>query len=352
MLRALHTAGAPGLTLTELVRTTKVARATVENALAGLVEQNLAAEVLPDADASRQVGRPAKRYRFHAAAARVLGLDVGVHKVLAVVADLSGTVLGVRRTAVSPELSPEHRIAAARALGHRALRGAGEGPLRAVGVGTTGIVAADHTVAISSQLPGWAGTDLAAPFQEGFGVPVVAGNDSKLAALGERWRGSARTMRDVVYVHVGRRISTGIVLGGTVLHGTHGAAGEIGQLPGSGWHSAHERLLARWGTPEALFAAVRARDTSAAQALDAFTADLVQGIAPVVLTVDPEAVVIGGGLSRAGDLLLEPLRARLAEVCLFPVAVVGSELGDEAVAHGAVRLALDTVEARLFRVVD
>ncbi|MEB8339503.1 ROK family protein [Streptomyces endophyticus] len=352
MLRALHAAGPPGLTLTELVRSTEVARATVENALAGLVELHLAAEAEPDEDAPRQVGRPAKRYRFHAAAGRVLGLDVGVHKVLAVVADLSGTVLGVRRTAVSPELPPERRLAAARALGRRALRGTGEGPVRAVGVGTTGIVTADHTVAVSSRLPGWAGTDLAADFREGFGAPVVAGNDSKLAALGERWRGSARTMRDVVYVHVGRRISTGIVLGGTVLHGTHGAAGEIGELPGSDWHRAHERLLARWGTPEALFAAVRERDRSAARALDSFIADLVQGIAPVVLTVDPEAVVIGGGLSRAGDVLLDPLRARLSEVTLFPVAVVGSELGDEAVAHGALRLALDTVEAQLFGMGD
>jgi predicted NBD/HSP70 family sugar kinase len=107
-------------------------------------------------------------------------------------------------------------------------------------------------------------------------------------------------------------------------------------------------MLERWGTPEALFDAVRADEPAAVKALDDFAADLVQGIAAVVLSVDPEAVVIGGGLSRAGELLLTPLRARLAELCLFPVTVVASQLGDEAAAHGAVRLALDRVEERLF----
>ncbi|MFF1687771.1 MULTISPECIES: ROK family protein [unclassified Streptomyces] len=91
-------------------------------------------------------------------------------------------------------------------------------------------------------------------------------------------------------------------------------------------------------------------DGSSGEALDDFAAALVQGVAAVVLTVDPEAVVIGGGLSRAGELLLAPLRSRLAELCLFPVTVVASRLGDEAVAHGALRLALDGVENGLFAI--
>ncbi|MFD3480159.1 ROK family protein [Streptomyces sp. NPDC058695] len=352
MLRALHAAADTGLTLTELVKATEVARATVENALAGLVEQGLAAEVTPDPDAPRRLGRPAKRYRFRAESGCVLGLDIGVHKALAIVCDLAGTVLGVRRTAMGPELTPDQRIAAARALGHRALRGAGQqtDAVRAVGVGTTGIVDTHHTVTISAVLPEWQGTNLASAFETTFGAPVVAGNDSKLAALGERWRGGATDARDVVYIHVGRRISAGILLDGTVLHGRHGAAGEIGVLPGSGWHNAHRRLLDRWGTPERLFDAARCDDPAAIKALDDFAADLVQGVAAVVLTVDPEAVVIGGGLSRAGELLLTPLRGRLAELCLFPVTVVASQLSDQAVAHGALRLALDGVENRLFSI--
>lgn len=352
VLRALRDASPEEPTLTELVRATAVARATVESALAGLFGRGLVAEAARPAEGPRQLGRPAKRYRFRAEAGRVLGLDIGVHNALALVCDLEGEVLGVRRASLGPQLTPAQRVAAARALARRALRGTARdaGPVRSTGVATTGIVAADHTVALSAVMPGWAGTDLAAAFEESLGARVVAGNDSKLAALGECWRGGAAEAQDVVYIHVGRRISAGILLGGKVLHGRHGAAGEIGVLPGSGWHTAHERIAAGWGNPETLFEAVRAGEPDAVSALDDFATDLVQGVAATVLTVDPDVVVVGGGLSRAGEPLLAPLRARLAELCLFPIEVRASVLGDQAAAHGAVRLALDEVDRELYGV--
>ncbi len=89
-----------------------------------------------------------------------------------------------------------------------------------------------------------------------------------------------------------------------------------------------------------------------ASIVGAFVADLATGVAATVLTVDPQLVVIGGGLSQAGDLLAEPLRAELARLCLFPVQVETSILGDESVAMGAVRLALDRVEEELFSVAE
>ncbi|MFD5389735.1 ROK family protein [Streptomyces sp. NPDC127074] len=351
VLRALHEA--EELTLTELVKAAAVTRATVENALTGLAEQRLVEEVAPEAvGGRRQIGRPAKRYRFRAESGCVLGLDIGVHKVLAVAADLRGGVLGVRRASVQPSLPAQERLAAARALGHRTLRGAGlrTADVRAVGAGTTGIVSADGTVTLSSRLADWAGTDLTTTLTEAFDAPAVAGNDAAYATLGEHWRGVAAGHQDVLCVHVGHRVSAGVLLGGRLHVGRNGAAGEIGVLPGSGWHTAPGRLPGRWADPEALFAAAREGDAHALRALDDFAADLVQGVAAMVLTVDPELVVIGGGLSRIGDLLLTPLRARLAELCLFPVEVAASALGDEAVALGGARLALDRVEKELFGV--
>ncbi|MBU3863190.1 helix-turn-helix domain-containing protein, partial [Streptomyces sp. 4503] len=111
VLRALHEA--EELTLTELVNAAAVTRATVENALTGLAEQRLVEEVAPEAvGGRRQIGRPAKRYRFRAESGCVLGLDIGVHKVLAVAADLRGEVLGVRRASVQPSLPAQERLAA------------------------------------------------------------------------------------------------------------------------------------------------------------------------------------------------------------------------------------------------
>ncbi|MEU2674856.1 ROK family transcriptional regulator [Streptomyces sp. NPDC007164] len=354
VLRVLYEAKT--LTLTELVQSTTVTRATVENALTGLVEQGWVEEVAPPTDGRRQVGRPAKRYRFRAEAGCVLGLDIGAHKVLAVVTDLGGQVLATRQTAVSPELPAADRIAAARTLGHRTLRGAGlrAADVQAVGVGATGVVDAAGTVRLSSLLPDWTGTDLPGSFSEPFGAEVIAGNDTKLAALGEHWRGAATQARDVLYIHAGRRISAGALIDGRVHTGRNGASAEIGNLPASRWHTAPAHPLG-WlgegrGDAEDLFAAVRDNDASALEALERYADDLVQGVAAMVLALDPELVVIGGGVSLAGDLLLDPLRDRLDGLCLFPVDVVASRLGDRSVATGAVRLALDRVEKRLFEV--
>ncbi|MFE5791368.1 ROK family protein [Streptomyces sp. NPDC056503] len=354
VLRVLHEA--ESLTLTQLVRSIGVARATVENALTGLVEQSWVEEVAPETDRARGVGRPAKRYRFRAEAGCVLGFDIGANKILAVVTDLKGEVLGSRQTAVAPELPSAERITAARTLGHRTLRGAGlrATDVQAVGVGTTGIVDASGVVRLSELVPDWTGVDLAAALREPFDAPVAVGNDTNLAALGERWRGSATEARDVLYIHAGRRVSAGVLIDGRVHAGRHGAAGEIGVLAASSWPTAPGRLLG-WsgegrGDAEGLFTAVRQGDPRALAALERYADDLAQGIAAMVLTLDPELVVLGGGVSQAGRLLLDPLRGRLADHCLFPVEIVASALGDRSVALGAVRLSLDLVEQRLFEV--
>ncbi|MQY11202.1 N-acetyl-D-glucosamine kinase [Streptomyces sp. RB5] len=349
VLRTLY--GGGPFTLSELVRATAVTRATVENALAALVRQGWAAEVPPAADGRRPVGRPPRRYRFRAESGCVVGLDIGAHKVLAVVADLGGEVRAVRQTAVARDVLPEDRLAAAWKLGHRARRAAGfeADQVRAVGVGATGVVNAAGTVLVSELLPGWAGTELPVELGKSFGAPVAAGNDTNVALLAEHWRGVAAGARDVLFLHAGHEISAGLLIGGRVHQGRHGAAGEIGMLPAAGWSDTARAMSEGWGEDiGALFEAARSRDAKAVESLRRFCEGLTHGAAAMVLAVDPELVVLGGGLSRAGDLLADPLRRGLREACLFPVPVAVSELGVEAVALGAVRLALDEVERELF----
>ena len=87
---------------------------------------------------------------------------------------------------------------------------------------------------------------------------------------------------------------------------------------------------------------------SGVAAVDAYTADLAVGIAAIVLTVDPEVVVLGGGLWRASDLLLEPLRKHLEPLCLVMPRLEVSSLGDRSAALGAARVALMHLEERLY----
>ncbi|WP_414940651.1 ROK family protein [Amycolatopsis sp. cmx-11-51] len=351
VLRALY--AAEELTLTELVKASEVSRPTVEEIATDLGEQGLIEEVSLSPDAPRPVGRPAKRYRFRPEAGHVAGLEIGPHKALCLVADLRGDVVGRARADLTPAMAAPDRLGVA----HRVLGAAVEGlpNVRVLGVGTTGVVSGGKVVR-GERLPGWTGLDLPAEF--GGGCPVLAGNDTKLATLAEHWRGVAHGVDDVVYVRAGRTVSLGLLLDGNLHAGHNGAAGEIGALRQVGWYTALDRFLAFGdgsGSAEAtrrIFEALRDGDPEAEAIVAAFVTDLCVGVAATVLTVDPQLVVIGGGLAQAGDLLTAPLRTELARLCLFPVRVETSMLGDDSVALGAVRLALSRVERELFSVSD
>jgi len=224
----------------------------------------------------------------------------------------------------------------------------GKDQLWATGVATTGFVDAAGKVMLSDALPEWTGLDLAAHVAGRVPGPVLVGNDSKLAALAETWRGVARYASDVVFILSGLRTGAGLIIGGRLHRGFGNAAGEIGALPAVGWTRAPEHL-AGWTTGSDIFAAARAGDGEAVAAVRRYVEDLALGVSALVLALDPELVVIGGGFSRSADVLIEPLRRELDRWCLRTPEIRISTLGDEGVALGAAKLALDSIEDRFAR---
>lgn len=375
----------PGLTLTEISRRTGLSRASTEDVVRELLERGWLADVPAAAGA---VGRPARRYRFRADAGRVLGVDIGGHKILALVADLDGTVLHSGRIAVAPAMGRKQRLAALDRAVADALAGAGVAAdgIWAVGAATTGLVDGAGRVMLSEALPEWTGVDVAGHLARRVGGPVLVENDSKLAALAESWRGAARYAKDVVLILAGLRTGAGLIIDGKLHRGFGNAAGEIGALPASGWIRAQEHLKS-WppagsspagssaagssgavgsggegaggrgaaardagdqdAAAEAVFEAARAGDRKAAAVVRRYVRDVAVGAAALVLTLDPELVVIGGGFSRSADLIAEPLRRELDRWCIRTPEVRVSEFGDEGVALGALRLALDHVDREL-----
>ncbi len=336
-------------TLSQISEITGLSRPTVEDVVEEFVRRRTVRELPPEPGGT---GRPARRFRFDAAEGLVAGVDIGVHKVLVILADLEGTTRHVTRAAVDPGLGRADRLAAARDALDRCLAesGAAARRLRAIGVGTPGVVRGD-TVALCTVLPGWTGLDLTREFPAWSPAPVVVENDANLATVAEHWRGTARGARDAVCVLAGNRVAAGLLIGGRLHRGHRGGAGELGLLPALHWEDAPDRLCAAYpegGDPAGVFAAARSGDPRALAAVDAFLDDLATGTAALALAVDPELVVLGGGLSRAGDLIAGPLRRRLAATCAQEPEVTVSALGDEAVAVGAVRLALERATADLF----
>ncbi|MBA4865199.1 ROK family transcriptional regulator [Streptomyces sp. PSKA54] len=347
-------------TLTEITRVTGLSRPTVEGVVEGLVEAGLVVETAADEGATRKQGRPARRFRFRAEAGHLLGLEIGPHRVAAVLADLEGRMLGTASKDVDETAPADERLERLRTAVADLLRKAGvaRSSLRAVGVGTPGIVEADGTIRLGTALPEWTGLQLGERLRRSFRCPVLVENDANAAAVAEHWKGAATESDDMVFVMAGLSPGAGSLIGGRLHRGYGGAAGEIGALHLLGREATPEALLSTTDEPlhpldeqavAEVFTQARGGDERALAAVDRFIQRLVHDVAALVLALDPELVVVGGWAAGL-DGVLEPLRRELSRYCLRPPRVALSMLGEAAVATGALRLALDHVEEQLFAV--
>ncbi|MBT2488498.1 ROK family transcriptional regulator [Streptomyces sp. ISL-96] len=358
VLHALRGAGSP--TLTDLTRITGLSRPTVEGVVEGLMETGLVVEAPPEDGEARRQGRPARRFRFRAEAGHLMGVEIGPHRIAALLSGLDGRVIGAGSRTVSETASADERLERVRAMVADVLRRAGvpRSSLRAVGVGTPGIVEADGTVRLGTALPDWTGLPLGERLRRSFRCPVLVENDANAAAVAEHWKGAAVDSDDIVFVLAGLSPGAGSLIGGRLHRGFGGAAGEIGALHLLGREVTPEMLLSTTDEPvlpldeqavATVFRRARQGDSAAQEAVERFIQRLVHDVAALVLALDPELVVIGGWAAGI-DGVLEPLRGELARYCLRPPRVALSVLGEAAVATGALRLALDHVEEELFAV--
>ena len=369
---------------------TGLSKPTVNGAVEILLESGYLTECVSDLDAgTRRPGPRARLLSFRGDLGHVLGIDIGANKVLVVAADLAGEVLGVvrRRTSALERQTADTLLDLVGDATDEVLATTGvkRSSLQAVSVGTPGVVdPASGQVTLAPQLGGWEGIRLARRLEPAFPCAVLVDNEVHLSVLGERWRGSAQGIDDALYVQIGVGIGGGVLIGGDVYRGSGGAAGEIGYLPifdddqgrdglGPFEHAAGGTAFARLGRraaaagespamleladgdpdaidAEVVFAAAARGDEAALRILDELLERLARGIASAVTILNPSTVIVGGGVSRAGARLLEPLERYIADLVPAPPRVVLSTLGDESVALGAVRLALQDVEERLFDV--
>jgi predicted NBD/HSP70 family sugar kinase len=379
------------LSRAEIARATGLSKPTVNDVVGLLLDATYVSESqAADGDRSRP-RRPGPRARlltFRAELGHVLGLDIGANKAVAVVSDLAGRILATERRQVSEKARAGEAVLLAELeeAGRAALASAGVGPasLRAVGVGTPGVVEpSTGRIALAPQLEGWEGLELGRELAAVFPCPVFVDNETNLSLLAELWQGAAVGVGDALYVQVGVGIGGAILVGGELYRGRSGAAGEIGYLLGeedpdpprygSGpfeW-SAGARAYARLGaraaagpdgsvlrdlaggdpervTAETVFAAAARGCAAARGIIDTLTGRLGRGIANAVSVLDPELVILGGGVSNAGEALRAPVERAVRELAPSAPEVVLSALGDESVALGAVRLAMNRADERIF----
>ncbi len=268
------------------------------------------------------------------------GIDIGGTKIAGAVVDEAGEVLAEHRID-SPATDPEVMEETVAELVQR-LRA--EHEVVAVGVGAAGYVDAARATVMFAPNVAWREEPLRAELEKRLDLPVVVENDANAAAWGEFAFGAAHDVDDMLMVTVGTGVGGGIVAGGELFRGGFGAAAEIGHLrvvpQGRVCGCGNRGCLEQYGSGTALVRDTRALldrpeaadllrraggdpadvsgriITEAAQEGDDFARDrlaevgrwLGEGVASLVAVLDPQAVVIGGGVVNAGELLLEPLR--------------------------------------------
>ena len=304
-LLALREAPEP-LTLAELAAATGLSRPTVDAVLQDLAA---AGTVVPAPPApSGGAGRPARRVAFAPSAGCVAAFDIGARSVRCLVTDLAGTELA-RSEVPLPAGAPLDALV-------EAIARTGRSP-GAVGVAAPGIVAADGRIAQSLAAPGLIGLDLAARLAQRLGCPVVVDNDIKLAALAEHHLGE--DAESMLFVQLGHRISVAAILEGRILQGAHRLAGELGSQRGMRWTPTSERGRLVWSTgaeARPLLERAAAGEETARAEIEEFCEEIAPRLATVLLTLDPARVVVGGGLSRAGETLLGPLRRAVGRLLM------------------------------------
>ncbi|WP_113701278.1 ROK family protein [Nonomuraea lactucae] len=276
---------------------------------------------------------------------RVLGIDVGGTKIAIGVSGADGPEIA----AVVRLETGENPLAGAL----HAARGLDRSPA-AVGFSTCGVIR-DGRVLLAPNVPGWNGLELPRLLREEYGtIPVAIGNDVKAAAAAElRW-GALRGVSTGVYLNLGTGLAAAPVVGGQVVHGAHGAAGEIGYLlsePGEaafadGHAPLEERfsgaalarrgsaLLGRTVTASALFEL-----PEAAGLVDQALRTLAMSVANLCVVLDPERVVVGGGMMGARARILPRLATEVRRAVPFPPEVRAARFTDDAPLLGALALA-------------
>lgn len=305
-------------------------------------------------------------------AARFGAIDVGGTKIAVGLADDQGRLVARDQFPTLPERGPDVVLGetAARLRGLALAHGA---TIEAIGVGSVGpLDPRVGTLMNPPNFPGWTYVPVKASLERALGAPVTIDNDANVAALAEYRHGAGRGAQALVYATVSTGIGGGIVLGGRLLHGIGGAAGEFGHqtirpdgpLCGCGNRGCLEAMasgtaIARrgrhldavvasaGGDPTAIHAghvaqAAREGDEEAAAIWAAAMDDLAIGLGNVVTTLAPDRLVVGGGVTRAGEQLLAPLRAGLARhVRMVPINELDvriAELGDDVGLVGAAAL--------------
>lgn len=354
----------------EIAARTHLSRSTVSSIITDLLQANLVREVGTGRSSG---GRRPILLEFNGRAGYIIGVDLGATHLQVLLTDLEARPVVRLQEPFVMENGPERGLDRIAYLIKQALQQAHLDMERVfgVGIGVPGpLDFATGKPIFPPIMPGWHDTPIRERLRDRLGKPVHLDNDANLGAIGEYWWGAGRGARNVAFIKVGTGIGCGLILEGQIYRGEIGSAGEIGHTvideDGPPCRCGSAGCLETLAAAPAILQAAVAQDPALAARKHLSILDLIEAaqsghqlsrhlfaqagrrigtaLTSLVNLLNPGIIVIGGGLARAGDLLMEPLRETVCQRAL-PIAVQGtriaeSELGPDTIAIGAVTTVL------------
>jgi glucokinase len=348
---------------TQIAEDLQVSLPTVMRIVDDLIAEEL---VIEDGEKEWSGGRKRTRLVFNGSQHLVLGIDLGGTKIYGAVADFNGKIHHEIRFDHNESQAEESLDILCTVIDQLLeFAQATQLPIRGIGIGVPGVVQPDTGVVSIAPALNWVEFPLKTRLKERYAYPISIENDVNLAALGETWFGTSEDENDLVLLTIGTGIGAGIIINGVVYGGAHNMAGEVGyflpdrsylgqKYPGFG---ALEQLASGTGIVNRacqvlqgsrssdelarlsafdVFDAGRRGEDWAVTVLDDTVGYLAQLIAAITTIFDPDVILLGGGVSRSADLLIEPICKQLEGTLLLVPRVRSSQLGYQAAVMGAI----------------
>lgn len=230
-----------------------------------------------------------------------------------------------------------------------------------VGISTAGVVNANtgEIIYAGYTIPGYIGVNFTSEIEKRFGLSTFVENDVNCAALGELWKGQAKDKKNVVMVTIGTGIGGSIIVNGQIVNGFNYTAGEVGYIPigNSDWqskasttaliHLYQKKSLKTNQTGRTFFTDLSSGDKIAKETFEIFVENLTKGLLAISYLLNPEILILGGGILAKKDILLPEIQSSLAKNVMdnrfLPKNLVAATLGNEAGRIGAVKNFLDRI---------
>lgn len=361
----------------EISRQLDLSRSTVTEIVKELLKTGLVAEV---GIGKSSGGRKPIVLEFQDDAKVILGIDIGATHVSVAMTNLRGKLLFWKEKDYPVRDDPDGTHKLIDELCNECLTASKYKPkmLLSIGVSVPSPVDPIRPEYLSETIiPAWHGKSGLERLREKYGVPVYLDNDANLGALAEHWWGAGKNANDLIYIKISSGIGAGYVFGGKLYRGSKGIAGELSHMPidpngrlcGCGLRGCLGTVISAWALTERVktlatlypgSSLVNGRnpgsiidiedaaldgDPLAVQVVSEATNHLTNAITSLVNLMNPEMVIIGGSLSRLGELVLSPIREKMEASALVSTIsktqLKTSELGSKGIAIGAATLAIE-----------